>query len=78
MSPCSVVQRKAFLGVVVDDSFVSVRVVGRLRSIDGGGNVCFRGFSELTLQGSVVLKVKLRSTMGKVSRTKLDTPLFCF
>ena len=39
--------------MVVDDSFVSVRVVGRLRSIDGGGNVCFRGFSELTLQGSV-------------------------
>lgn len=38
--------------MVVDDSFVSVRVVGRLR-FDGGGNVCFRGFSELTLQGSV-------------------------
>ena len=43
---------------------IVLSVLGLKVEVDGGGNVCFRGFSELTSR--VVVRMKLRSKMGKV------------
>ena len=36
---------------------IVLSVLGLKVEVDGGGNVCFRGFSELTLQGSLKSEV---------------------